>query len=318
MSELCTSAKMTPMPMLSVVVAITTGADHTSRCLHALSAQRDGPPTEIIVPLYRLLDDETRLRRDWPSVRFVEVPEDPPSDRGRVHWQFDRRRAIGLAAAYGEVVAMTEDHAIPDDRWCATIWSEHNRKPYGVIGGGIEHVGVGLWNWAAYYCDFARYQPPFPEAAAEYVSDVNVSYKRASLENCRDIWQNLYDETTLHERMRGSGDTLYLTPSLTVAYDRGPLSGSRLMLERLTWGRVFAGRRALKARPLRRFAYGLLSPGLAPLLLARKFLTLCRRGHSLGPFLVALPFTFVCLLFWSLGEFVGYATAQPFSRAIKA
>jgi hypothetical protein len=69
---------------------------------------------------------------------------------------------------------------------------------------------------------------------------------------------------------------------------------------------------------MRRLAYVTLSPGLAPLLLVRKFLTLCRRGQSLGPFLAALPFTFLCLLSWSLGEFVGYVTAQPFSRLMKA
>ena len=32
-------------------------------------------------------------------------------------------------------------------------------------------------------------------------------------------------------------------------------------------------------------------------------------------FLAAAPFTFLCLLCWSLGEFAGYVTAQPFPRA---
>jgi hypothetical protein len=306
------------MPLLSVIVTITCGADHTSRCLQALSTQRDAPPIEIIVPLYVSLDDGVRLRRDWPGVRFVEVPEEPPSDPELEHWQYDRRRAVGLASACGDVVAMIEDHAIPDQRWCATIWDEHRRKPYGVIGGGIMHSGAALLNRAVYYCDFVRYQPPFPPSVVEYVSDINVSYKRAALEACRDVWQDFYDETSVHGRIREAGDTLYLTPDFVVGYDRGPLSVSRTLRQRRNWGRVFAGRRAQKAGPIRRLAYILLSPGLAPLLLVRKFLLLRGRRQELGPFMAVLPITFLCLLSWSVGEFIGYLTAQPFSRAINA
>jgi hypothetical protein len=306
------------MPLLSVIVTITCGADHTSRCLQALSTQSDAPPIEIIVPLYASLDDGVRLRRDWPGVRFIEVPEEVPSDPGLEHWLYDRRRAVGLASAGGDVVAMIEDHAIPDQRWCATIWDEHRRNPYGVIGGGIMHSGIGLLNWAVYYCDFARYQPPFPPSVVEYVSDVNVSYKRATLETCRDVWQDSYDETSVHGRIREAGDTLYLTPDFVVGYDRGPMSVSRTLLQRRVWGRAYAGRRAQKAGPIRRLAYVLMSPGLAPLLLVRKFLLLCRRRQALRPFMAALPITFLCLLSWSLGEFIGYVTAQPFSRAINA
>ncbi len=305
------------MPLLSVIVTITAGADHTSRCLQALSAQRDAPPIEIIVPLYPSLDDGARLRREWPGVRFIDAPEECPSGPGLDHWQYDRRRAVGLGSASGDVVAMTEDHAVPDQRWCASIWDQHRRISCGVIGGGIKHTGIGLLNWAVYYCDFVRYQPPFPPSAVDYVSDVNVSYKRSTLEACRDVWRDLYDEVSVHGRIREAGDALYLTPDFTVGYDRGPMSLSRVLRERLNWGRVFAGRRAQKAAPIRRLAYVVLSPGLTPLLLIRKFLLLCRRRQALGPFVVALPLTFLCLLCWTMGEFIGYITAQPFSTAIK-
>jgi hypothetical protein len=300
------------MPLLSVVVTITSGADHTFRCLQALSAQRDAPPTEIIVPLYPSLDDAVHLRHEWPSVRFIDIPEEPPAARGWEHLQYDRRRAIGLAASRGEVIAMTEDHAIPEERWSSTIWSLHQRFPYGVIGGGITHCGTKLLNWAIFYSDFARYQPPFPPSTADYISDINVSYKRSSLDKCRNVWWNFYDETSVHRSIRETGDIPFLTPDFTVGYDRGSLSLSRVMNERFTWGRLFAGRRAQGVSNLRRFVYFSLSPGLAPLLLVRKFLMLRRRGHLLKPFFSALPLTFLCLLIWSLGEFVGYATKRPF------
>jgi hypothetical protein len=300
------------MPLLSVVVAITSGADHTFRCLQALSAQRDAPPTEIIVPLYPSLDDAVHLRHEWPSVRFIDIPEEPPAARGWEHMQYDRRRAIGLAASRGEVIAMTEDHAIPEERWSSTIWSLHQRIPYGVIGGGITHRGTNLLNWAVFYCDFARYQPPLPPSTADYISDINVSYKRPALDNCRNVWRDLYDETSVHRSVREAGDTLFLTPDFTVEYDRGPLLLSRVLIERFIWGRVFAGRRAQKVSGLRRFAYISLSPGLAPLLLVRNFFMLRQRGHMLKPYFCVLPLVFLCLFISSLGEFVGYATKRPF------
>src|ERR1039457_4653287 len=110
------------MALLSIIVTITSGVDHTSRCLQGLSALRDGPPIEIIVPLYRSRDDGARLRREWPGVRFIDIPEEAPSEPGLDHWLYDRRRAVGLAAASGDVVAMIEDHAIPGSDWSTAIW----------------------------------------------------------------------------------------------------------------------------------------------------------------------------------------------------
>ena len=182
------------MALLSVVVTITSGADHTARCLQALSEQLDAPPTETSCPyglvwmmrfvyaaIGRAFDSSTCLTSHRPS-------------RGSITGSTTAGGAVGLCAARGEVIAMTEDHAIPGPRWCATIWDEHFRHPYGAIGSGVSHVGKGLLNWAVYYCDYARYQPPFPPSFVQYVTDINVSYKRAALEACRDVWQNFYDE----------------------------------------------------------------------------------------------------------------------------
>lgn len=303
------------MPLLSVVVTILASEEGlTSRCLRALSTQRDAPPTQIIVPLYPSLDGGAGLRQMWPTVQFIDIPEDPPPPHpGLEHWKYDRRRSAGLAAARGEVIAMTEDRAIPGDRWCATLWEEHRRRAYGVIGGGVEYTGSAVVNRAVFYCDFGRYQPPFQAALVDYVSAANVSYKRAVLENCHDVWKDFYDESEVHGRIREAGGKIYLTPELTVRYDRGPLPARLALRQKRASGRVFAGRRA-QAGTARRMAYAALSPALAPLMLFRMFWLRKRRGQPVGPFLTAAPFTFLCLLFWSLGEFMGYATAQPFRR----
>jgi hypothetical protein len=302
------------MPLLSVIVTITSGDNHTPRCLQALSTQRDAPPMEIIIPVYRSVDHPDSLAEDWPSVRFVEIPEDPPLSSALEHWTYDRRRAVGLLAACGEVIAMTEDHAIPGERWCATIWNLHQSKPYKVIGGAIRHTGTGGLNWAIYYCDFARYEPPFPAEDVESVSDINVSYKRDTLERCRPAWEHFFDEATVHGRIRRDGGTLHLTPEITIGFDRGNVRLFGTLRQRVNWGRVYGGRRAQKEGTVWRLIYAILSPALPFVLLARKFRLASRPGHTLGPFLTTLPFTFLCLVFWSLGEFIGYITARPFPR----
>ncbi len=268
---------------------------------------------EIIVPVFASLDDVKSLRERWPGVSFIEVPDAPPQDRSMAHWLYDRRRAIGLCATRGRIVAMTEDHAIPGEDWCASI-TELHKLPHAAIGGAIEHSGSGALNWAVYFCDFGRYQRPFTAGPAYYVSDINVSYKRAALEKCRDRWSHFYHETAVHGCLRSAGETLWLTAELAIRYDRGRLSIGRILAERYAWARVFAGRRAQELRWYQRAALALLSPGLPLLLIGRRLASVARGRRHFARLVAVLPIMLLLLSAWSLGELTGYVTARPFAR----
>jgi len=299
------------MLLLSVIVTITDGENHLDRCLEALAGQVGAPPVEILVPVYAGIEDVPSLRRRWPQVKFVEVEGHPPLARSLAHWLYDRRRAAGLSAASGDLIAITEDHAIPGPEWCAAIARLHE-APYAVIGGAIEHGGRGLLNWAAYFCDFGRYHKPFPAHAAGYVSDINVSYKREALLACASVWRDYYHETAVHHALRAAGHTLWLTPELSLLHDRGRLPLGPLLAERFYWARVFAGRRARAMTPAQRALYALLSPALPLLLLARKFREASRGGSYTLPYLRALPAMLLLLSVWSCGELTGYWTGRSF------
>ena len=301
------------MTSLSVVVTILgNGSAFTSRCLEALLAQEAAPPMDIVVALYPTLDDGAGLRRSFPMVRFIDIPDDPPRPETALeHMNYDRRRAVGLAAAGGDLIAMTDDYAIPGRRWCAAMCEQHRNTAYVAIGGGIEIKGSSLLNRAVYYCDFGRYQPPFPAGAANWLSASNVCYKRAALERCREVWQDLYDETLVHTCIRENGGTLLLTPAVFVGYDRGALRIGRVLRQKRASGRVFAGRRAQQISGAKRMLYAVFSPALAPMMLLRMFLMLRRQG-KIRPFLASAPLTLLCLLCWSAGELTGYLTAEPF------
>ncbi len=299
--------------LLSVVVTLTGDDSDASRCMQALAAQRGAPPTEIVVPLYSKLHDSASLRLAWPEVRFIDMLEDPPPPGPAwEHWKVDRLRAVGLQAARGDIVGMLQDNGLPDDRWSATVWELHRQHTHEAIGGSVRHAGASLLNRAAYYCDFLRYQAPFLPAITDYASVINVSYKREAIEECRDAWQEFFDESVVHRRIRNRGRGLYLTSMLSVDYDYGALPFAVALRRKVASGRAFAARRSRTASVLRRVAYASLSPGLAPLLLVRQFILLRRRGQEVRPFLAAVPFISACLVGWSLGELIGYATAQPF------
>ena len=97
------------MPPLSIVVATTHAWPEIEPCLVALVPQADLLDAEIIV-----VDGDGRgvdPSVDSPRVRVVPA----------VGESIFALRARGLAAARADVIAVTEDHCVPDDRWCECL-----------------------------------------------------------------------------------------------------------------------------------------------------------------------------------------------------
>jgi len=197
-------------PPLSIVVAPVQRGTGLAGCLEALAGQQDVGPVEILVPVDHSVDGLEDLRSLHPKVTFFEVP-DPDNDAlsgdlGRIHLAIDRRRSAGLAAATGDVIALTEEFARPDPDWCAQILEAH-REAHEVIGGAIENANPAVVNWALYFSDAGRYQNPLPGGPAHYVSDMNVSYKRDALHRVGEVWREVYHEAGLHDALREAGGT---------------------------------------------------------------------------------------------------------------
>lgn len=187
----------------------------------------------------------------------------------------------------------------------------HERLPYAAIGGAVENGRDGLLQWAVYYCDFHRYQRPFAAGARAYASDVNIGYKRRALDATAHLWRTHYRETTVNWALRHAGETLYVTPELVVEQHRDSVTLGSLLAERFAWGRLFACTRTQDAGPATRAGLAALAPFLPGLLFARHLRLQGRKRVRPGAFLRAAPLTVVLLVAWSLGEAVGYATAEP-------
>ncbi len=299
--------------MLSVVIA-PTGARGAflAGALEALAAQQGAPAFEVIVPV-----DESiavgDLAAQFPRVRFLPVAgtaeRSRSPDPGIAHEAIDLRRSAGLAAARGDWVALTDEHARPRADWCARIAALHATLPHAAIGGAIENLRDRALNWALFFADAGRYQNPLDEGEAVFVSDLNVAYKRAALGRVR-AWQPRYHETGLHDALRAAGETLWLSRELVVGVDRGAISLAAALRERFGWARLYAGRRAHEVAPHVRVLLCAGAPALAALLLARQARLAFARGRHRAAFLRALPLLALFDLTASAGELTGYLTAR--------
>ena len=298
---------------LSVILRIVGGKPFVKRCLSRLVPQAVRCSAEVILPFDSTVSSIAELKRDFPQVVF--------HDMGRVriaggfgshamaHDLYDRRTAAGLKIARGEIMALLEDYGVPDPDWCEQIIKAH-RLPHGVIGGAVEHGGNGDLNWAVYFLDFGRYQLPLREGPTNYLTDVNISYKRNALLSVSDLWTDEYNEVTINWALAKKGIVLWQKPELVVREDRGKLSVSDLIAERFAWGRLFAGKRVQSSTLLLKGLYVVLSPVIPAVLLARMTLKALKARRNWVPFFRALPLAVVLTLVWCAGEFMGYVTAR--------
>lgn len=295
---------------LSIVVTVVSGGPSLRSCLEGLQPQAEAVGAEILVPFDSHCGDVPLIVRDFTRARAVRAEESPQAVSDEFeHRRYDRRRAAGLRQCRGRIIAMTEDHALPAADWCCAILDVH-RAAHAVIGGAIDNGADRTLNWAQYYCDFGRYGPPLAAGEAEYVSDVNVSYKRDALFAARDVWEREYHETTVHWTLRDRGYTLWLNPRLVVSQHRPPMAFARALCERFEWGRVFAETRAGRCGIVKRVLLALGMPLLPFLLTARVIGHMRRQGRFARQWFGVVPMVWLLQTGWSLGEFAGTVAPQ--------
>jgi len=110
---------------------------------------------------------------EYPRVRVVEVT-------GASVFEL-RERAI--AAASGEVVAITEDHCMVADDWCQRVIEAHAERPEAdIIGGAVHNGSPEPLAWAAFLISNGAALHPLTSGERPIVTGhANVSFKRRAL-----------------------------------------------------------------------------------------------------------------------------------------
>ena len=287
-------------PELSVVIVTICGASYLAKCLEALSSQSCKQPFEIIVAYDERLPDVPSLQKKYPHVQMTTVhgmqtPEELAS--------------IGLRETHGRIIALTEDHCIPDTQWCEQILREH-ASSYAAIGGAVEIIAEDALSWAFAYTDYYRYLNPVPEGKTKNLTVCNVSYKREKLNRIADVWQHHFHEVAVNRGLQHIGEVLYLSGKLVVN-QRRILTFRSAIHERYSFGRLFGSRRAIELIPRRRLLYTVFAPAIPLLLLGRMFAIVLKRKRRRRIFFISLPYLIILTLSWSLGEFIGNVTGRP-------
>ncbi len=294
---------------LSLVVRVVGGGIFLKQCLEQLVQQTQAIQAEVIVPYDSSVEGVEILRAEFPGVRFVELEEDictrSHEHASHQHTLYDLRTAAGLRIARGQILALLEDFGIPDPDWSSQVLKAHE-LPHAAIGGAVEQAAPGLLNWAVYFLDFGRYQLPLSEGPTQYLTDVNISYKRLALENIRPLWENEYNEVIVNWELCRQNQLLWLRPAMVVRQNRGVLSFWKLLAERYYWGMIFAQKRSSQVSFSKRYLFLLMCPFLPFLFVLRLLKKVISGRRNRVRFIISLPFVFLLAIGWSFGEMIGY------------
>lgn len=213
--------------------------------------------------------------------------------------------AAGLARATGEVIALTSAGMVPDPGWVARI-REVGRGPAAVVGGVIEpSTGLGLVDWAVYFCRYAPYMRPLPEASGrlEPAAD-NAVYQSDVLAGYRAHWQGAFWEPFVHRAMAAEGHRLVVVDDLVVRHAPGT-SAMAFVRQRYFHGRAHGELRSVGMARGAILAASCSAP-LVPLVMAARAgrLVASKRRCRLW-FLLSLPLMLVFSTSWAVGELVG-------------
>lgn len=282
-------------PLVSVVIPSVTGLPAIAECLDALMRQDGGVTAQILV--VDRCGEKTRalLRGRFPSVDVV------PAEGGT---SIPALRAMGMARARGRMVAMLEDHCNVGPGWLRAIARQHEAGAL-AVGGPVENGCVERTvDWAAFFCEYARFMPPVPRGVVREITGNNSAYDRAALERLgpearAEVW-----ESFLHERLRAQGVLFHSDPDLAVTHKKS-FGFVHFLAQRYHYSRSFAGTRLHGAPWWKRLGYACATPLLPPLLLGRTTLTVARKRRHGARFLQAAPVLATFLVSWAVGEAVG-------------
>ena len=156
-------------PLLSVAIATGQGWTYVRDLLAAIRSDAEALGAEIV-----FADGSSNPppaeEEVGPAVRWIK------SEGGSVFELF----AIALRASRGQVIALTEDHAIPRLGWIPAVIRAHEEHPEAAaIGGAIENGSTfGLIEWASYFTTQGPHMAPLGNREVPATTnEANVSYK---------------------------------------------------------------------------------------------------------------------------------------------
>ncbi len=287
-------------PTVSVIIPAYRAWDVLPGCLEALRQQVGDVSFETIVVASGVDSGESPLAARFPDVRFLLCRERKFPGVAR---------NLGAAAARGELLLFLDADCELAPGGLGRVVDIHARYAAPLIGGCIDPgdtaTGVG---WGYYFASFARWLAP-PGDEPVPVLDLATpccSIKRWAFEQYGPFAEDRYcEDTRLCWQVRAAGHEVLLDPGHRVRHSGLEALGPMLR-RKFSHGGAFAVMRAetrgwsLTRRRIRALA----APVVPVVLIYRIARAVFHAGRYRRRFLQSLPFTWMAVVAWTLGETV--------------
>jgi hypothetical protein len=195
-------------PTISVVVGTGEGWPYVRELVQSLSREAETIGAEIIIADGS--DNPAPAADDLgPTVSWLPAP-------GEAVFALYVR---AMRAARGDVVALTEDHALPRPGWISAALQAHAEHPdAAAIGGAIENGTTdGLIEWASYFTTQGPHMAPLGNKVVQATTnEANIAYKRAALERVDPDEGMGFMAVLYNRRLAESGETLRVDDRMVV------------------------------------------------------------------------------------------------------
>jgi len=286
-------------PALSAIVVIPDVYDTVRNTMKYLQAQTAARQIEIVIvkPANQQIGlDESDLKC-FHSWQIVEVDKVTSIAQGFT---------AGIREARAPIVALTEDHSHPDEKWAELFIAAHQR-PYAVVGPSMCNGNPdSMISWADFYQAYGEWTSPVSSGPIRHLPGHNSSYKRDILLEFGDELETLMEaESVLHRHLQAKGYALYLESGTRTSHLNFD-TWSAWIPARYYTGRQFASTWAYSWSWPRRLLFTAASPLIPWVRLWRVQSRVCR-GQSTGFILSLLPIMISGLLVEGVGHMLGYA-----------
>jgi len=278
---------------VSVAIASRAPAHLLDACLASVAPEAARLGAEVVVARAAGASAPSDVMARYPEVKFI-VADGP---------DVPRLRAAGLAAATGELVALTEDHCVARAGWLESlVGASHTNAD--VVGGAMDNARrERAVDWAAYFAEYGFFAERSNRGPVPSITGANVAYGSPALDEVRRLTAAGEWENVVHDRLLAQGRTLAFLPTATIYQNQSYRFGA-FCQDRFAHGRNYARRRLAELRPGRRWLL-LAGTWLLPPLLALRIARVIG-PHQRRAFVLALPLTLAFLAAWAAGEAWGY------------
>jgi len=292
------TATQHPRPRISVVIASVNGAAHLDECLRALECQTLKDVAEVIVADRYGSRVTDVIRKRNLNLKLLSLP--PATS-------IPQLRALGMKHSQGAIIAITEDHCLPQSCWYERMLRAHENRS-GVIGGAVENDPsiTRTVDWAVFFCEYGRYMNPIPNGEVVDLAGNNVSYRREFLAHISDLLQGGNSwEGDLHARLRERGVKFYSDPSIIV-YHKKEFALGYFLGQRYHYSRSYAGMRTQAAPFSEKLIRAALCSILPPILTLRIAGWTFSKKRHIRMLFRTLPLILLFTTVWAWGEFIGH------------